>query len=315
MRKFMSEFAVNMVGGPAALIQQEDLDSSEVENMFSENPCHIYMICRRPRMYIEPQDTNFTYDKFEGNVTILDGPRLIKEPFSMLTNDSDGFKYVSDYPYNSFVIHDEDGAIKLVGKTASLVCRLGYEIQKHLVYEVLYVGQSYGSDGNRVAPDRLASHSTLQRIYADAQSRTPDKEIWIILWSFSPLLITSIDGRSKEFEMSNDEDSEHIDQVLSTEITEEQKINFTEAALIKYFQPEYNTIYKDSFPTPIHSSYSECYDLDINSIIVEIDTSYLYCKLWSRAVKSDFHHIVSYPLHSREEREAMFDFVSLNEES
>ena len=111
---------------------------------------------------------------------------------------------------------------------------------------------------------------------------------------------------------SLDEDDAHIDAVLGKEITERQRINFTEAALIRYFQPEYNTIYRDSFPNPMHTSYSECYDLDINSVMAEIDTEDMDAQFWSSAAAPAWQHFATYALHSRAEREAMFEFASLH---
>jgi hypothetical protein len=40
--------------------------------------------------------------------------------------------------------------------------------------EVLYVGKAFGKKGERTALDRILSHSTIQRIYAEHQSTTYD---------------------------------------------------------------------------------------------------------------------------------------------
>jgi hypothetical protein len=197
----------------------------------------------------------------------------------------------------------------LNGKTAVLAQSLGPQFQKYLACEVLYVGQAFGENGSRTAPDRLESHSTLQEIYSDACSRAPDKEIWFCLWNFDPWLLVSFDGRQQEYGTSTEVDSEHIDTVLNTDITEEQRINFTEAALIRYFQPEYNVIYKDSFPSPKHTDYSECYNLDVNSVAVELNTEESKVILWSEAVSPRWIHFIQYALHNKEERKAMFDFL------
>jgi hypothetical protein len=49
---------------------------------------------------------------------------------------------------------------------------------------------------------------------------------------------------SKQYGTTTEEDDEHIDSVLGTEITEQQQINFTKAALIRYFDPEYNVLFR-----------------------------------------------------------------------
>ena len=43
-RKFLSEFALNMLASQKLLIQQEDLPGLVGADIFDENPCHIYML-------------------------------------------------------------------------------------------------------------------------------------------------------------------------------------------------------------------------------------------------------------------------------
>ena len=174
--------------------------------------------------------------------------------------------------------------------------------------EVLYVGQAYGEGGSRVAPERLKTHSTLQGIYAEALRASPDTEIWIALWSFELMILTSFDSRFPVATTLEQDDS-HIANVLGKGISEQQQINFTEAALIRYFQPEYNTMFKESFPSPAHSTYAECYGLDLNTVNVELQCEPLGCRLWSNVVAPEWDHFVTFPLHSPEARKEMFDLL------
>ena len=98
-----------------------------------------------------------------------------------------------------------------------------------------------------------------------------------------------------------------LGSVMGDGISDQQRINFTEAALIRYFQPEYNTLFKDPFPSPVHSSYASCYDVDLNMIAVEVGSEDLGCKFWSKHVEPKWTHIAAFPLHSREQRKHMFD--------
>jgi hypothetical protein len=192
---------------------------------------------------------------------------------------------------------------------AILVGKFGNKYLDLLDLEVLYVGQAFGENGQRLATDRLTSHSTLQQIYADAQYKSPDKEIWIVLWAFQSLLITEIKGLPQKMKASPEDEDKHIEKVTSGHITEQQEINFTEAALIRYFQPKYNTNFKDSFPHPSHTSYRDCYDLDLNMVVVELHTMKIRARLWSDAVEPKWIHFARFPLHSRAERKSMFDFL------
>jgi hypothetical protein len=78
--------------------------------------------------------------------------------------------------------------------------------------------------------------------------------------------------------------------------------------LIRFFEPEYNKLYKDTFPNPAHKTYSECYELDINSVAVELDSENIRCQLWSPKILPAWTHFIVYPLHSKEERKSMFNF-------
>ena len=118
-----------------------------------------------------------------------------------------------------------------------------------------------------------------------------------------------MDGRQTA-EKTLTEDSAHRDHVLKTGITKDQQINYVEAALIRYFQPIYNVRFKDQFPHTSHTSYGQCYDLDINSIAFEIETDDLKCRLYSEAAPRTWFHIKSYPLHDRKDRQAMFEMFS-----
>ena len=141
------------------------------------------------------------------------------------------------------------------------------ELRRELSLEVLYVGQAYGSNGERTAPDRLRSHSTLQAIYSRVISRSPDQEIWLSLWSFDTKLLLSMDGRWSQYQTPLEEDDAHLDQVWDTPLNEQQKINLTEAAIIYYFQPEFNVQFKNEFPSPVHSTYAQCYSCDLRNYL------------------------------------------------
>ena len=65
-RKYRSEFGLNIFGNFNCLLQQSDLcylDQDDGFHAFKENPCHIYMICRRPRVTFEPDDFELRWKK------------------------------------------------------------------------------------------------------------------------------------------------------------------------------------------------------------------------------------------------------------
>jgi hypothetical protein len=303
-RKYFSEFGLNMSVAYRFLLQQDNLSVIDKTDITP----HIYMICRRPRIGIRPESTVFTKNYVEGEFFIQKGEK--KEIIEFKTpnkTNRDDLKMYSDYPYTEFFVKSDAGEVVSSGKTALLMASCGSDLWKYLNLEILYIGQSFGVGGERSASERLKKHSTLQGIYSEAIQRSPDQEIWLLLSTFQEILLSSFDGSKSNYGTSDEEDEEHIKEILNTEVSLQQKINFTEAALIKYFQPHYNKIFKDTFPNPKHTSYSECYDLDLNMVSVEFHTEGLGTKLYSNEIDPKIRHFCMYPLHSKEKRMYMFD--------
>ncbi len=303
-RKYISEFGLNMISGTSFLLQQEDLEQIGQTGV---DP-HIYIIARRPKITLDQNELQITDTKVSGFFKKQIKGKLLPIPFEMPNAYGDSsISLKCEFPHTEYSVEDENGNVLSNGKCALLLALAGPKYWEHLKLEVLYIGQSYGENGSRTASDRLQSHSTLQGIYAEAIKNSPDQDVWLILSTFEPLWLMSFDGRSNNFMTTIKEDSNHIDEVLGTDISEQQQINFTEAALIRYFQPPYNTIYKDSFPNPAHSTYSECYEIDLNMVSVEVHTNSLGVALWSGNVGPNYFHLCSFPLHSKQDRVYMFE--------
>jgi len=174
--------------------------------------------------------------------------------------------------------------------------------------EVLYVGQSFAS-GNRSAFERLQSHSTLQKILAEASYKNPDNKIFVATFEYLPYrVISSIDGRSTEA-ISDDRDAKRFTSILEKPLKKIQQVSLTEAALIKYFRPHYNTIYKKKFPSNAHKVLSSYYDLDFSALVVEINTEDLRFYLHSDHVTPSMHHISNVDLVSANDRAGFFYFT------
>jgi hypothetical protein len=309
-RKYVSEFGLNMFCDYLVLLQEDQLDRIQ-EVLDPPLPeFHIYIISRRPRISLDCSSLKFSENTVSGQYCVQRG--RTPEYHGFKTNNYLGTARVRvecPYPYTEFRIFSESGEVLSQGKVAVLLSQFVRPHGGLFDLEVLYIGQAFGQDGKRTAPDRLKAHSTLQNIYAEASRLSPDQEIWITLCSFQPILLASFDGRSKEFDTTDAEDEEHMRHVLKATVTDQQKMNFTEAALIRYFQPEYNKTYKDTFPNPAHSTYSQCYDLDLNLVHVELETEIIRSRLWSQSVKPQWAHFCEFPLHSREQRRSMFDIL------
>jgi len=309
-RKYVSEFGLNMFCDYLVLLQEDQLGRIQ-ELLDPPLPeFHIYVVGRRPRISLDCSSLQFSETTVSGEYWVQRGGR--PECHCFKTNNYLGSANVHvecPYPHTEFRILSDRGQVLAQGKVAVLLPHFIHPHAGFLDLEVLYIGQAFGEDGKRTAADRLKAHSTLQNIYAEAIRLSPDQEIWITLCSFQPVLLASFDGRSQEFDTTDVEDEEHMRHVLRTTVTDQQQINFTEAALIRYFQPQYNKTYKDTFPNPAHSTYSQCYDLDLNLVHVELDTEIIRSRLWSESVRPRWTHFCEFPLHSREQRRSMFDVL------
>ena len=283
-RKYVSEFALNMIGTHRSLLQQKDLQWFIDSGIEEEYPSHIYMITRHPRICIDDKSVKVSKDIIEMCFKIQRQDTFEFQKYKFHNEfGTDEIEFQCPYPHSEFIFYTKQHEKIFYGKSALLWAF----IKNDFKLEVLYIGQSYGKQGERTAPNRLLCHSTLQSIYADSICSHPDKEIWIILWHFEPLTICSFDGRHKVYEATFEQDKEHMYTVLNKLITEQQMINFTEAALIKYFKPFYNDKFKYNFPNQAHKTYAECYDIDLNAVIVELQTDEVFCKLWSEGVESN----------------------------
>lgn len=296
-RKYLSEFAVNLCSGRWLMISASQLmtgGSMKADEKEVADNSHIYLICRRP--IVSFSSGTFCYKngflsghlnyRLEGNLTEI--PFEIEFP---LLDGAINLK-LSKYPHREFSTYNQAGEeVRYLPATAmsmGLGAHLKYKDLSNL--EVLYIGQSYG-DGSRSAFDRLKSHSTLQKILAQSQYDFPDSEIFILTFEYAPYrVITQMDGRANEV-ITDHRDLERFHSILDNPLTEHQQICLVEAALIRYFQPQYNEIYKENFPDNKHKILESCYSLDFSSLVVEINTDELEFYLSSNTVDAKQHHI------------------------
>ena len=307
-RKFTTEFGFHVRAIQLVVVQQQDLSRLSEEAWATKiQPSHVYLICRRPKISLVAAETTFDADVVTGKFRVWRGHSYEEVPFAVPNYmDTPNLTVRADYPGTYFEVCDGSGDKLLWGNSAMLMGSFGSEFYAYLDLEVLYVGQSFGFEGSRTAQDRLQSHSTLQAIHAEALNRSPDMDVWLVLIAFEdPYILTAIDP-TKQVQTTDAEDDAHIDQVLSTPISVQQEVNLTEAMLIRYFDAPYNKMFRNSFPNPAHATYSECYDLDFNSVSVEVETSDIGSRLWSAAVLPSWLHLPRFPLHQHSERAAMF---------
>lgn len=280
------------------------------ETFTSGNPCNIYFILRRPKVTIDPNSVSIKWNKADFDLIIHHHINGGIVPVSIILEKAKSeVKFHTQYPYNLFAFSDSNNVI-FGARPGTLIDSSLIQNNQELPildYEILYIGQAHGNNGQRTALDRLSSHETLQKIYTHSLSQNPDSDIWIMLTSFSQnsILMSADSGLikvNKEDSKTEEKKEKHFFKNQGFVISEKQKINFTEAALIRYFQPKYNVEFKDSFPSIKHTSYQGCYSLDIKALTIEIDTSENIRSVFTEKSGRKHHHIKMFEFNSDADR-------------
>lgn len=313
-KKYLTDFAVNLCSSRWMMTTASQLTSGGYMNPLEKNiadNCHIYLICKMPIFSFCASTFKYENDTISGSVLSRKNGGERSYPFKFDFPLLDGATNVqlSPYPHREVITTDQSGKI-IRRLPASTVCiGLGFHISNPELssLEVLYVGQAFG-DGSRSAFDRLQSHSTLQKILADVHYSDPENEVYVLAFEYESYRVISMMNGVHDPEISDHRDTARFYSIKDNPLTEHQQVCLTEAALIRYFQPRYNAIYKDSFPSPKHKILESCYELDFSALIVEINTDELCFSLFSDKVPPQSHHICSMDLISHLDRWGFFHY-------
>lgn len=317
-RKYLSEFGLNVFTSYKSIIPVEHLDFVKDGRDY-----HIYSVLSSPKIRYVKDSFKITKENIS---FVLE--RQIKDSFEKIeirqavffqNLDHTKLDLKCGYPYNNLEIRIND--IEWLNTLGPNFNKHGILLNAHdafgifvneiCEFEVLYVGQAFGKNGERIATDRLKSHSTLQRILTDYYSSYPDKQLHIFLMEFTPQLHANFDGLNKVYSATQEEEDIHFNEVMNNPLKYNQIINITEAAMINYFKPPYNIKFINNFPDEGHKGYSQYYDLDYNSLVVEIDLEFDtqgYVQLFTdtNRINSSFDYI-EYDLFNDPNRKNMFD--------
>ncbi len=179
-------------------------------------------------------------------------------------------------------------------------------VQQHggMSFEIVYVGQAYGTDGSRHAIDRLRKHETLQKIALKGAPAGYRLQLLLLEVHPSNRIFTSINSWAQDASQSDERIKSGLDKLFDS--SERERITLYEAALISYFKPPYNKEFKNSFPSTNLKVLADCYDKDFSSVIAEIFLDDFHYLLWSKSVEKRFFHIVNIDLHTEKERRVFF---------
>jgi hypothetical protein len=298
VRRYDKEFVLSVVVSAKYQGRQKDLERVVLP---PEPTCNLYIVSKAPRLTADPGSVTLTSNG-ELFVTLRE---QVKDTFKehhvhvkRFTPNTAGLIWHSEWPYDEFAILTSDGRRIFGGPVRTFFG--SYELlPKPLVrHEIVYIGQAFGKTGERTAFDRLKNHSTLQRIYSEMR---PDTEIWLTLCYVSDITLhTVMDKPGRPSYKTKIEDQEHLARVLSRynsgDFWEREAVTGAEAGLINYFKPKYNIIFKDNYPDPAHVHISALYELELHTLVVELQSFPIYTDFRSASVQPSSLHFAHYPL-------------------
>lgn len=254
--------------------------------------CHIYLIGYTPRInFIGAND-----DDGELNLKF----RVIEKEYTV------SYKIREDYTLrieNNFYYLENKLGQRYWPNEIDMQAKLN-SAYKAVNFEVKYIGQAHGKDGSRNAIDRLLQHETLQKI---ALKGVPDGyRLSLLLLEIQPnnQVLTVMNPFAKIKEDGPKRIGSGIDKLFNT--TEQERVTLYEASLIRYFCPEFNIEFKNSFPSTNMKVLSDCYDKDFSAVIAEICIDGLPFMLFSQDIDPKWQHIAIHDLHKSEERKIFF---------
>ncbi|ELA3127305.1 hypothetical protein RFM71_004569 [Vibrio parahaemolyticus] len=294
--KFDVEHALDMYANSFFTLPAEFIYEKEALEQYKDiiSRCHIYMIGFLPQIDFDGAE------QVERNLKLKF--IVVDEPVELEFPLPDGLNLkVEDGCY----LLEQDGDPDKRGwwnelEMQKMVCDHGKEIQ----FDIKYIGQAYGSDGKRNALDRLLKHETLQKISLKGVPKGYRLSLLLLEVQPDNRLVSVFNPFAQE----KDEDGERIraglDKLRNT--TEAERISLYEAALIRYFSPEFNKEFKNSFPSTNLKLLQDCYEKDFSAVIAQICIDELPFRLCSELVKPKVYHISKHPLHKAEDRDAFF---------
>ena len=253
---------------------------------------HIYLIGFTPK--IEPE-----MPKIENGSLFMDVSYMGKK-VDLRFGVPAGFKVIQ--AEEDWHIEDKDGQHWCIDPF-KIINEIGRAVEG-VPFLVKYIGQAYGEDGSRDAIDRLLKHETLQKI---AVKGVPDGyvlQVILLELQTDNQVITAFLPNAKHRDDDGARRKMGLDKLFGT--SELERVSLYEASLIRYFSPELNKEFKNSFPSTNLKILQGCYSKDILAVTAEICLDEFPFQLYSDTVSKSHNHIIIHDLQNDGERNIFF---------
>jgi len=285
----LSIFADDFLVMPASEIY--NCDTTQRYRSIVDN-CHIYLIGTLPPMQIERFDGSEGLFKIDFSILHQNYRTEIEVPNLARCQLVDGVCYLYDTEdrrininYNQFLRHISN-------------------LTKRMVFNVLYIGQSFGQNGERNSLDRLKSHETLQRISLSEDLKGEALHVLLLSINDENRTFTIFNPFAKKSDDDGSRISNGVEKLFQT--SDKERTTIFEASLIRFFEPKYNKELKNSFPSTKMKILKDCYAKDFSSVIAEICNDYIPFGFKSDKIEFCLDVMAIHNLHTEEERKAFF---------
>lgn len=284
-RKYNTELHINAYNERYIAVHPNDIENNGIKEFDKDFPCHIYSVCLFPRMIADPKKSWIIDDLVNIGGTMINGDdrvpftlRIPKRKFLVAPTELLDIQFSSGNARYSIV--NQKGEEQFWGVVSMLALNSSQFIHERKArellrnFEIAYIGKAYGKDGKRTAAIRLKSHEKLQKILSELTIDTSKEPILLLMnyeyqmnLSFGPK--KDIKGVSKKDEALHE--STITNAILNKELLPAMT-SYTEAGLINYFKPKYNTIEFVDFPTLKHESYKRLLELEPLTLSIVYET-------------------------------------------
>lgn len=305
---------LNFYSSEVLLFNPNDLAVKEVKAYIQQEKFHIYIICKRKKIFFESSEVdgdfcntilyyldgnhNKVYLKYRHpNTLVINGYEkgyynIIFKGKAMHVRD---FQMISNF---SYLDEDEDNDLIIKPMPSDL--------------EVMYVGQAFGRTSIKTIDYRVSHHEKIQKLALSILDEGSSEEVLVIGAKIKNNDI-SMSLMSVEEEASESFTSEGLQELIGKagkRVKEGQEVTLFEASLIKYFQPALNTEYKETFPSADFSSYDEIYKTDFNYVSFALDTRPVFVRLFSEhIIKRAYTHGDFYSLTEDKDKKSLFEYI------
>jgi hypothetical protein len=274
---YRTEFILRFEAADRFVFRISDMSDLNVEHIDVQflrrlDECHIYLIGKRPRVSLIPSSISIDSEflRFELGFRSEGTPFVTKVevPRNIIPANEVAFE-ASPYPHRELISKDDKGNVvarTVLANYATFVSDMSVKGASDI--EVMYIGKGL----RKSAHDRLANHSTLQKILASINSNDPDAEVFALVYAFV-LKKDMLHFEGVPVEATGETSKTHNTMCVKYKPTVDEQVSIVEASLIAYFRTqEFNTHYLD-FPLPSHSILSKVVQADFAAIIVSVDNS------------------------------------------